>query len=89
MDKRVSLSRSFSPQFGVGSKGEKPRAAAGVSESKRWIKREIVLSLFLSYFLFAPFSSSLCLSFPLSGVAQTLPIGKRLKYAVASPLALK
>ena len=48
MDKRASLSRSFSPQFGVGSKGEKPIAAVGASESKRWITREILRSLFLS-----------------------------------------
>jgi len=49
MDERVSLSRSFSSQFGVGSKEEKPIAAAGASESKRWIKRETFLSLFLSF----------------------------------------
>ena len=49
MDKRVSLSRSFSPQFGVGSKEEKPIAAAGASERKRWIKRDIFRSLFLSF----------------------------------------
>jgi hypothetical protein len=50
MDKRVSLSRSFSSQFGVGSK-EKPIVAAGASESKRWIKRETFRSLFLSFFI--------------------------------------
>ena len=49
MEKRASLSRSFSPQFGVGSKGEKPIAAVGASESKRWITRETFRSLFLSF----------------------------------------
>jgi hypothetical protein len=49
MDERVSLSLSFSCQFGVGSKEEKPIAAAGASECKRWINREIFLSLFLSF----------------------------------------
>ena len=71
-------------QVGVGFKGEKPIAAGGASESKRWIKN--IRSLFLSSL--SPFSSSLCLSCPLSEVAQTLPIRKGLKYAVASSLAL-
>jgi len=72
MEKRVSLSLSFSSQLGVGSKGEKPIAAAGASECKRWKTRETFRSLFLSYFLFASFSSTLCLSCPLSEVAKTL-----------------
>jgi hypothetical protein len=63
MDKTVSLSRSFSSQFGVGSK-EKPIVAAGASESKRWIKRKHFGPFSLLFYLFAPFSSSLCLFLP-------------------------
>jgi hypothetical protein len=63
MDKRVSLSLSFSSQLGVGSKGEKP-TAAGASESKRWIKRKHFVPFSLLFYLFAPFSSSLCLFLP-------------------------
>ena len=64
MDKRVSLSRSFSPQFGVGSKGEKPIAAVGASESKRLIKRKHFVPFSFLLYLRAPFSSSLCLFLP-------------------------
>ena len=71
MDKRVSLSRSFSSQFGVGPKGEKP-TAAGASESKRWIERKHFVPFSLLFYLCAPLSSSLCLSCPLNEVAKTL-----------------
>ena len=54
MDKGVSLSRSFSSQFGVGPKEEKPIAAAGASESKRWIKWETFRSLFLPFLSLRP-----------------------------------
>ena len=67
MDKRVSLSRSFSSQFGVGSKGEKP-TAAGASESKSEQKKMVDNKGNISF---------LCLSSPLSEVAKTLSLGRK------------
>ena len=47
--KGVPLSQLLASIWCRCSKGEKPIAAAGASESKRWIKRETFRSLFLSF----------------------------------------
>ena len=57
------------------------RFQGGEANSSRSVREQKVDKTgnisFPLFYLFAPFSSSLCLSFPLSEVAKTLPIGRK------------